>query len=121
MVALHGCERFGVSWHSASGLPLALRILLVSMSGIHLGTVKCNIPDFFLHEPCPGKNVRFQVKGKKKMLLSRVMGLHKALPQLLAAPVLYLDPLPGPGGIACKQKRMQLPKVLFQFSVTPYF
>lgn len=84
MVALHGCERFGVSWHSASGLPLALRILLVSMSGIHLGTVKCNIPDFFLHEPCPGKNVRFQVKGKKKKAAQQSNGLAQSITSVVS-------------------------------------
>lgn len=95
MVALHGRERFGESWHRAPGLPPALRFLLAPMSGIHLGTVKFNIPGFFYMNYALKNLSGSKLKAKNAALQSDGLAEEQVFPQWSAAPVLHLDPFQG--------------------------
>lgn len=90
MVALHGCERLGVSWHRALGLPTALRFLLAPMTGIHLGTVKFNSPGFFYMNHALEKLSGSNLKAKNAAQHSN--GLAQSIPSVVSCSCL----IPGP-------------------------
>lgn len=78
---IDGCERFGESWHGAPDLPPALRFLLAPMSGIHLGTVKFNIPGFFYMKHALEKLSGSKLKAKNAALQRN--GLAQSVPSVI--------------------------------------
>lgn len=79
-----------VSWHRAPGLPPALRVWLTLMSGIHLGTVKFNVPGFFYMNHALEKLSGSKLKAKNAAQQSN--GLPKSIPSVVSCTC----PIPGP-------------------------